>query len=137
MKATTALRAILILTSSTSTVSAFSAASTPDSPPSLEDTLHHNELGFAFNHLPRQVSTGQELQAFFSEKPLGGASSQPIVFSGNPERPFEVEGDTFPDFPTAANRVCDKQKNACAEMANDASEVKSFRVSDCDEQRGE
>ncbi|KAK3951941.1 hypothetical protein QBC32DRAFT_238125, partial [Pseudoneurospora amorphoporcata] len=129
MKATTALRTIILLFISSYTTA---LAASSDSQPSLEDTLH-NELNLAFN-LPRQVSTGQELQPFFTANFLGGQSPQPIVFPGNPSRPFEVGGNTFPDFPTAANRVCDNQKNACADMANDSSNRTNFN--DCDKQRG-
>ena len=78
-----------------------------------------------------------------------------ITDSGDPERPFAVDGDTFvcssgrrrrprkwaganmgvqPDFQTAADRSCDNQKNNCAELANNGDE--SFEVSDCDKQNG-
>lgn len=137
MKTTTkTFRATLLFLFSSYTTTVSSAlASAESEPSSLEDTLHNElSLDFAFN-LPRQVSRGQELQPFFTTNFLGGQSPQPIVFSGNSERPFEVNGDTFPDFPTAANRVCDNQKNACADMANDASKQTRFRVGDCDEQR--
>lgn len=86
---TTTTTILLLVLSSYATV----FAASPD-PPTPEDTLHA-ELDFAFN-LPRQVSTGQELDSFFhTANFLGGASPQPIVFSGNPSRPFEVNGETF------------------------------------------
>jgi hypothetical protein len=37
------------------------------------------------------------------------------------------------DFPTAANRACDNQKNKCAELANSGA---PFEVGDCDRQSG-
>ncbi|KFA61733.1 hypothetical protein S40285_10619, partial [Stachybotrys chlorohalonatus IBT 40285] len=76
---------------------------------------------------PRQ--SGTNLQPFSGA--LGGASASAITNSGNSERPYEVEGDTFPDFQTAATRACDNQKNACAEIANSGG---SFEVSACEEQ---
>jgi hypothetical protein len=43
--------------------------------------------------------------------------------------------DTFAqnDFPTAANRACDNQKNNCAQLANSGA---GFEVRDCDKQSG-
>lgn len=79
-----------------------------------------------------------------------------ITNSGDSERPFEVDGDTFvrsvpsltrrhrsstnrrflqPDFESAASRACDNQKNACAEAAN--SDGGDLEVSDCDDQNSE
>lgn len=40
--------------------------------------------------------------------------------SGIPDRPFQVEGNNFPDFATAAQRSCDEQFQGCQEMANKA-----------------
>ncbi|KAH6630267.1 hypothetical protein B0J18DRAFT_95260 [Chaetomium sp. MPI-SDFR-AT-0129] len=78
--------------------------------------------------LPRQQTTN--LQAFLGA--LGGAAAPAILSSGDPERPFEVDGDTFRDFDTAANRACDNQKNNCADMANNG--TGDFKVGDCDQQ---
>ncbi|KAL0466683.1 hypothetical protein QR685DRAFT_547750 [Neurospora intermedia] len=162
MKATQHLRTTTTTTTTTifllflSSYTTVFAASPDSDSPTFEDTLHA-ELDFAYN-LPREVSTGQELDSFFhTANFLGGASPQPIVFSGNPSRPFEVNGETFPsvyhatllylyrvptddvssqpDFATAASRVCDNQKNACADTANDENKKTSFGVSDCDKQR--
>ncbi|KAH7316488.1 hypothetical protein B0I35DRAFT_409681 [Stachybotrys elegans] len=77
---------------------------------------------------PRQ--SGTNLQPFTGA--LGGVTASAITNSGNTDRPFEVDGDTFPDFPTAANRACDNQKNACAELANNGGG--NFEVGQCDEQ---
>ncbi|KAK0387812.1 hypothetical protein NLU13_4057 [Sarocladium strictum] len=57
-----------------------------------------------------------------------------ITNSGNPKRPFEVDGDTFTDFESAFNRACDNQKNACADKANKGGG--NFKVGDCDKQNG-
>lgn len=101
MNTTAALRTILFL------ASVLTASASPDSgapdlpPPSLEapSLQVHNELNFAFNNnLPRQISTGQELQPFFTANFLGGQSPQPIIFSGDTKRSFEVGGDTFVSF---------------------------------------
>jgi hypothetical protein len=69
----------------------------------------------------------------FSES-LAGASAPAITFSGDQERPFEVDGSTFTDFESAANRACDNQKNACANAANSGNG--GLRVNDCDDQSG-
>ncbi|KAF4124777.1 hypothetical protein GMORB2_5443 [Geosmithia morbida] len=81
---------------------------------------------------PRQTD-GQNLQSF--DGAMGGVSADAITFSGDTERPYQVNGDTFPDYSTAANRACDNQKNGCADMANDAQADVDFEVSDCDQQR--
>ncbi|KAK4102120.1 hypothetical protein N658DRAFT_515374 [Parathielavia hyrcaniae] len=79
--------------------------------------------------LPRQQ--GRANLQIFTEA-LGGASASAITNSGDTRRPFEVDGDTFVDFDTAANRACDNQKNVCANLANNG--TGSFRVNDCDQQ---
>jgi len=86
--------------------------------------------------LPRQQQqqTRTNLQTFSGA--LGGAGAPAISNSGDSERPFEVDGDTFRDFETAASRACDNQKNTCANMANNGSGA-SFKVGDCDQQNGE
>ncbi|KAL2149905.1 hypothetical protein VTH82DRAFT_7581 [Thermothelomyces myriococcoides] len=81
--------------------------------------------------LPRQQQGGTNLQVF--SEALGGAGASAITNSGDPERPYEVDGDTFPDYETAANRACDNQKNSCADIANNDPGA-SFEVSDCDRQ---
>lgn len=121
--------------------------------------------------LPRQQSR-TNLQVFSGA--LGGTGASAITNSGDPERPFEVDGDTFVcppppppnlptyppkpyknapppqdlqvrspgtilwqkrDYDTAANRACDNQKNACADIANNKGG--NFEVGDCDQQTGE
>ncbi|KAF2013710.1 hypothetical protein BU24DRAFT_464464 [Aaosphaeria arxii CBS 175.79] len=67
---------------------------------------------------------------------LGSVAPLPITNSGDAERPFAVDGDTFPDFKTAAQRSCDKQANECSQAANEG-DNKQFAVSDCDKQKEE
>lgn len=57
-----------------------------------------------------------------------------ITNSGDLDRPYEVEGDTFPDFASAASRSCDTQKNDCADAANNGG---GFEISECEAQNGE
>lgn len=84
---------------------------------------------------PRQQgATGQNLQAFTGA--LGGIKADAVTNSGNSERPFEVDGDTFTDFNSAAQRSCDNQKNKCAQEANNGGNA-GFEVSDCDSQNSE
>lgn len=84
---------------------------------------------------PRQQgATGQNLQAFTGA--LGGIKADAVTNSGNSERPFEVDGDTFTDFNSAAQRSCDNQKNKCAQQANSGGNA-GFEVSDCDTQNSE
>ena len=81
-----------------------------------------------------QGATGQNLQAFTGA--LGGIKADAVTNSGNSERPFEVDGDTFTDFNSAAQRSCDNQKNKCAQEANNGGNA-GFEVSDCDNQNSE
>ncbi|KAL2122064.1 hypothetical protein VTJ04DRAFT_2519 [Mycothermus thermophilus] len=81
--------------------------------------------------LVRQAGDGRlNLQTFTGA--LGGAAASAIIKSNDPERPFEVDGDTFNDFESAANRACDNQKNRCANLANNGGG--DFKVGDCDVQ---
>ncbi|KAF9871546.1 hypothetical protein CkaCkLH20_10957 [Colletotrichum karsti] len=88
-------------------------------------------MGWKMGLLPRQGS--QNLQTFTGA--LGGVQASAITKSNNPDRPFEVDGDTFPDFSTAAGRACDNQKNKCSQAANNG--PAKFDVSKCDEQATE
>ncbi|KAH9888617.1 hypothetical protein F4778DRAFT_400127 [Xylariomycetidae sp. FL2044] len=93
------------------------------------DLVHDIQRDFKMGLFARQASA--DIQ-FFTQA-IGGASTEPIVDSGDPERPFSVGGDTFTDFQSAANRVCDNQKNTCAQAANDSGN-EEFQVKDCDTQ---
>ncbi|RKU43644.1 hypothetical protein DL546_005230 [Coniochaeta pulveracea] len=88
-----------------------------------------DQLDFELELRPRQTPT--DLQVFTGA--LGGIKASAIAQSGDPNRPFEVDGDTFNDFKTAANRACDNQHNACADQANGDRNA-GFKVGDCDEQ---
>jgi hypothetical protein len=57
-----------------------------------------------------------DLQTF--TQALGGVRASSITNSGNSERPFSVDGDTFNDFSSAAQRSCDNQFQACQAAAN-------------------
>ncbi|TQN70694.1 hypothetical protein CSHISOI_04750 [Colletotrichum shisoi] len=92
------------------------------------DIADEMRMGWKMGLLPRQGS--QNLQTF--EGDLGGVKASAITKSNNPERPFEVDGATFPDFATAASRSCDNQKNKCSQAANNGE--KKFEVSECDKQ---
>ncbi|KAL7276074.1 hypothetical protein RUND412_000959 [Rhizina undulata] len=61
------------------------------------------------------AANSQNLQTFTGAV---GAAADPITFSGDSTRPFEVNGDTFVNFAAAAQRTCDIQFNACADAAN-------------------
>lgn len=57
----------------------------------------------------------QNLQTFGGA--LAGIQAPPILMSSDKSRPFLVQGDTFPDFPTAGGRTCDKQYTACSNVS--------------------
>ncbi|KAH8662157.1 hypothetical protein BX600DRAFT_437576 [Xylariales sp. PMI_506] len=93
------------------------------------DFIDEIRADFHMGLFPRQAST---IQVFTGV--LGTATAAPISASTDPARPFEVGGDTFPDFATAAGRVCDNQMNACADQANSQNQD-PFSVSDCTTQQ--
>ncbi|KAI1472526.1 uncharacterized protein F4812DRAFT_15924 [Daldinia caldariorum] len=81
-----------------------------------------------------------DIQQFNPSGPLGGKAAAKIEFDpSNTEKPFKItnsrlsEGQTFNDFGTASKRVCDDQKNDCADSANSGNN-KDFSVQDCDNQ---
>ncbi|KAF2279681.1 uncharacterized protein EI97DRAFT_183888 [Westerdykella ornata] len=81
------------------------------------------------------ASSSSNLQTFTSN--VGGFGlAPPITDSGDPERPFEVEGDTFTTFEAAAQRSCDRQFGVCAEGAN-ADGGGGVSVGECDGQKDE
>lgn len=127
----------------------------------LQDSFH-NEFRLQMLH-SRQPAERKVVPPFFHSA-LGGAGPPPITDSGNPGRPYEVNGSTFvsrrlflsarpgptspgaaatadnrpvaqPMFIDAAQRVCDNQHNTCAELAN--KHGASFSVSQCDQQSSE
>lgn len=75
------------------------------------------------------VPTSNDLQTFTGAV---GAAADPITFSGNPDRPFDVAGSTFVNFGAAAARTCDRQFNACANAANGGQGV---AFADCNTQK--
>jgi hypothetical protein len=64
------------------------------------------------------------------------AQASPITQSSDPKRQFEVDGQTFTDFQSAAQRSCDNQFQQCSKAAN-AQGNKAFKVGDCDTQKSE
>lgn len=90
------------------------------------------DLSHEFNSIlmPRTLTN---LQTF--TQALGGAVAPPITDSGNAQRPFEVGGDTFTDFQSAATRSCNNQHNSCADVANSQGSSAGFKVGDCDTQQ--
>ncbi|KAF8470752.1 hypothetical protein BDZ91DRAFT_678048 [Kalaharituber pfeilii] len=62
-----------------------------------------------------------------------GSDIEPITFSGNNDRPFQVAGDTFVNFAAAAARTCDRQFNRCADAANAG--ATGFSFEDCTTQK--
>ncbi|PGH27696.1 hypothetical protein AJ80_00712, partial [Polytolypa hystricis UAMH7299] len=78
--------------------------------------------------VPRQVAN---LQTFTGNV---GADALPITDSGNPDRPFEVNGATFQNFEAAAARSCDVQFNQCANVANGGGDVE---FEQCNQQKAD
>ncbi|OTA62801.1 hypothetical protein K449DRAFT_464904 [Hypoxylon sp. EC38] len=77
----------------------------------------------------------------FTKQSLGDKAPAQIVLndgSDSDTRPFKIQGGTrndgrtFTDFSSAAQQVCDDQKNDCADVANNGDA--DFKVNDCDQQ---
>ena len=83
---------------------------------------------------PRAAEAGGDLQTFTGSL---GAAPVPVTNSGDSERPFEVEGDTFVNLSAALQRSCDVQFNACANSANASGNKGSLTVQACSSQEGE
>ncbi|KAK3330959.1 hypothetical protein B0H66DRAFT_82990 [Apodospora peruviana] len=99
----------------------------------FQDSMHREfRMGMV---VPRQAAAAPKTNLQVFSGALGGVAASAITDSGDPQRPFGVDGDTFPDFATAAIRACDNQKNSCAKQAN--SQQGTFKVSDCDKQSEE
>jgi hypothetical protein len=56
-----------------------------------------------------------------------------VTDSGNPDRPFSVNGNTFVNEGAATQRACAIQNNACADAVN-SGKVSGKTVGDCNAQ---
>ncbi|KAK9781573.1 putative Ribosomal protein s17 [Seiridium cardinale] len=65
---------------------------------------------------------------------VAGATAPAVTASGNEDRPFEVNGNTFVNEAAAKQRSCDIQFNACADAVN-GGQASGVTVSDCQAQQ--
>ena len=63
-----------------------------------------------------------------------GAAALPITKSGDQDRPFQVNGETFQSLNDAATRACDVQFNSCANVANSEDAIE---FANCVSQKGQ
>ncbi|KAF9891146.1 hypothetical protein FE257_005082 [Aspergillus nanangensis] len=63
---------------------------------------------------------------------LGGAVPA-ITKTGDADRPYAVDGDTFTDYASAAERSCNNQFDTCQRLANTDTSV-SYTLQDCQDQ---
>ncbi|KAI0428269.1 hypothetical protein F5Y09DRAFT_313640 [Xylaria sp. FL1042] len=100
------------------------------------DLIQEVQRDFKMGLFARQEQQGQQIGLtnlnIFTDA-LGGAKAPPITLSSDPQHPYEINGDTAPDFSTAIDKTCDFQKNDCGELANGALKGQ-FSVADCDDQ---
>lgn len=64
---------------------------------------------------------------------IGGIAAPQVEDSGNADRPFSVNGNTFVNKSAAVERACAIQNNACADAVNGGS-LTGFTVGDCSNQ---
>ncbi|KAE8411252.1 hypothetical protein BDV36DRAFT_90604 [Aspergillus pseudocaelatus] len=62
-----------------------------------------------------------------------GASAPAVTNTGDSERPYGVDGDTFTDYESAASRSCNNQFDSCQKIAN-TDQSSSFSLQDCQDQ---
>ncbi|KAL5002384.1 hypothetical protein BDV10DRAFT_119816 [Aspergillus recurvatus] len=67
---------------------------------------------------------------------LLGGNTPAITETGDSERPYEVDGNTFTDYDSAAHRSCNIQFDNCQLIANMDSSA-SFSLEDCQNQQDE
>ncbi|KAL3461313.1 hypothetical protein BJX64DRAFT_164169 [Aspergillus heterothallicus] len=63
-----------------------------------------------------------------------GGNAPSIIKTDDAERPYEVDGNTFTDYNSAAQRSCNIQFDICQRAANSGS---SFSVGDCSNQQND
>ncbi|KAE8353580.1 hypothetical protein BDV28DRAFT_104806 [Aspergillus coremiiformis] len=63
---------------------------------------------------------------------LGGAAPL-VTHTGDSQRPYGVNGDTFPDYESAAGRSCNNQFDSCQKIAN-TDKSASFSLQNCQDQ---
>ncbi|CAK7229948.1 hypothetical protein SBRCBS47491_007423 [Sporothrix bragantina] len=68
-----------------------------------------------------------------STSDIAGIAAPAVTDSGNADRPFEVNGDTFVNKSAAIQRACSIQNNACANAVN-SGQAAGFTVGDCNTQ---
>ncbi|KAI1211837.1 uncharacterized protein F4807DRAFT_378697 [Annulohypoxylon truncatum] len=101
----------------------------------MEDLRRDLELDLFARQQP--ITNFQRFTSALGSKPAAQIVSNDDADDAK-NNPFKItnsqrsNGDTFTDFNTAANRVCDDQKNDCADVANGGGAT--FKVSDCDTQ---
>ncbi|KAL4918538.1 hypothetical protein BDW62DRAFT_62612 [Aspergillus aurantiobrunneus] len=65
-----------------------------------------------------------------------GGNTAAIIETGDSERPYTVDGNTFTDYNSAAQRSCNIQFDNCQKIANEDSSA-SFSVDDCQSQQND
>jgi hypothetical protein len=97
----------------------------------------HSTTAILLLSLPLALSLSVPTKRQNNLQPFAGAvagiAATPIEDSGNPDRPFQVGGDTFVNLGAALQRSCDQQFNACANEANGGGDVD---VASCAAQKG-
>ncbi|KAG9241817.1 hypothetical protein BJ878DRAFT_569838 [Calycina marina] len=80
------------------------------------------------------ATTSAETSSSTSSSDIGGIAAAEVTDSGDDDRPFEVNGQTFATESAAKQRACDIQNNACANAVNSGT-VSGFTVTDCNTQQ--
>lgn len=79
------------------------------------------------------ATSGSTSTSASSGSAIGGIAAPAVTNSGNADRPFEVNGDTFVNQSAAIQRACSIQNNLCANAVN-SGQVSGFTVGDCNTQ---
>jgi hypothetical protein len=62
-------------------------------------------------------------------------TAKQITETGDPTRPFALDGNTFADFPSALQRSCGNQLNGCQAIVNGGNNTAGMTLADCDTQQ--
>lgn len=81
--------------------------------------------------LPERV---KEMITNLRTSALGGIAAPQVTDSGNADRPFAVDGDTFANRAAAVQRACAIQNNQCANAVNSGA-MQGSSVGDCNAQQ--
>jgi len=112
--------------SSTSSAASASGSGTESSSPAVVGTATSATKSSPCKATPSATASA-------SSSSIGGIAAPSVTNSGDADRPFLVNGNTFVNESAAVQRACSIQNNACSNAVNSGA-VTGFTVGDCETQ---